>query len=245
MPRIFLPLGEDPHSIHISGEKARYLATVLRCKEGEELEVLDGRGNSYRAKIVSLGSKEVLAEVTGKSSHTTEPLLNLLLVQGLLKGEKMELVIQKTTELGITGIVPAITERSQMRETRKTGRWRRIAEDASRQCGRTTIPVIHEPVPFSSIFSEDSAFRLSSEKCKGLFLWEEGHVGLKKVRVTLGECLSIIVAVGPEGGFTEKEAALAESGGFLIASLGKRILRAETAAISAVALVQFLFGDLG
>lgn len=244
MPRIFLPLGENPRAIHITGEKARYLRTVLRCKKGEQLEVLDGRGLSYSAKIISVAGKEVVAEVTGVSRRDTEPPLNLTLVQGLLKGEKMELVIQKTTELGIREIIPAATERSQVRETRKTARWKKIAEDAARQCGRSAVPIIHEPIPFPSLFSEDSAYAPCFIKSKGILFWEQGGVKMKEARDRLGECMSMIIAVGPEGGFTEGETRLAESRGFLIASLGNRILRAETAAISATAIVQFLFGDL-
>lgn len=245
MPRIFLPLGEDPHIIHITGEKARYLMTVLRCKEGEELEVLDGKGLSCRTRIISLDKKEVVAEVTGVTPRDTESRMNLILVQGILKGEKMEWVIQKTAELGIKEIIPAVTERSQVRETRKTSRWKKIAEDASRQSGRTAIPMIHEPVHFSSLFSGNSPYNSSFRKCKGLLLWEEGGTKIKEVRDRLGECMSMIIAVGPEGGFTEGEAKSAESRGFFIASLGNRILRAETAAISATTIVQFLFGDLG
>jgi 16S rRNA (uracil1498-N3)-methyltransferase len=183
--------------------------------------------------------------VTGISRHDTEPRLNLILDQGLLKGEKMELVIQKTSELGIMEIIPAVTERSQVRETRKIARWRKIAEDASRQCGRTTIPIVHEPVSFPSLFSEASAYNPCFRRCRGLLFWEEGGMKMNDLRSRFGKCLSMIIAVGPEGGFTEAEAKLAESKGFLIASLGNRILRAETAAISATTIVQFLFGDLG
>jgi len=245
MPRIFLPLGENPRIVHIAGENARYLLTVLRCREGEELEILDGRGLCYSTKIVSLTRKEVIAEVSGVTPRNTESGINLILAQGLLKGEKMDLVVQKTTELGVKEIIPVVTERSQVRETRKTGRWKKIASDASRQCGRTAIPVIREPVPYHSLFSVNSEYNPCLGKCKGLLFWEERGMKMKELRDRLGECMTMIIAVGPEGGFTEAEAKLAESGGFLIASLGNRILRAETAAISATAIVQLLFGDLG
>jgi 16S rRNA (uracil1498-N3)-methyltransferase len=244
MPRIFLPSVENSHAIRIAGEKARYLVTVMRCKEGDRLEVLDGTGLSYNAKIVSVTGKEVVAEVTGVSPSDAGPSLNLTLVQGLLKGEKMDLVIQKTTELGIVEIIPAVTERSQVRATRKTARWQKIAEDASRQCGRRKIPVIHEPVPFPSLFSRDLPHDFPSAKSRGIFLWEQGGMKMTEARKKLEECVKLIICVGPEGGFSPGEAALAQSGGFLVVSLGNRILRAETAAISVVAIVQFLFGDL-
>ncbi len=245
MPRIFLPLGENPHTVRISGEKARYLVTVLRCEKGGELEILDGRGHSFSTRIVSLTRQEVIAEVTGVSRRDTESRLLITLIQGVLKGEKMELVIQKTTELGVREIFPVVTERSQIRETRKTGRWRKIAEYASRQCGRAAVPVIHEPVSFVSLFSANPERTPFPEKSRGLLFWEEGGIPMKEVRDRVGECLSMTIAIGPEGGFTKGEVKRAESGGFIPVSLGNRILRAETAAISATALVQFLFGDLG
>jgi 16S rRNA (uracil1498-N3)-methyltransferase len=245
MPRIFLPLEENPHRVHISGEDARYLTTVLRCGRGHDLEILDGKGHSFRAKIVSLTRKEVVAEVTGTTRTNTESPLDLILIQGLLKGEKMDFVVQKTTELGIREIIPAVTERSQVKETRKTARWRKIALDAARQCGRSAVPILHEPALFEDLFSANSGHGPCVQKREGLLFWEEGGVALKEIRTRIGECASMVVAVGPEGGFTEAEAKLAESRGFFIASLGTRILRAETAAVTATAIIQFLFGDLG
>ncbi|MCL5022848.1 MAG: 16S rRNA (uracil(1498)-N(3))-methyltransferase [Nitrospirae bacterium] len=244
MARIFLPLEAKPGIIRITGEKARYLATVLRTRPGDDLEILDGKGHAYAAKVASLSKKEIVAEVKGMAAHDTESPLSLALLQGLLKGEKMEIVIQKATELGVGEIVPAITERSQVRETRKTSRWEKVAEDAARQCGRTTIPRIHKPLPFPDIFF-GPALPFFHES-KGLLFWEEGGLPLKAVRKRLGEdCRNLVLAVGPEGGFTREEVALAESRGFLTASLGSRILRAETAAITAIALMQFLLGDIG
>lgn len=245
MPRIFLPLEENPHRVHISGEDARYLTTVLRCGRGQDLEILDGKGRSFKAKIVSLTRKEVVAEVIGSTRTNTESPLDLILIQGLLKGEKMDFVVQKTTELGIREIIPVVTERSQVKETRKTTRWRKIALDAARQCGRSAAPILHEPVLFQDLLSAKPGCGPCVQGKKGLLFWEEGGMALKEVRAKAGECASMVVAVGPEGGFTEGESKLAESRGFLIASLGNRILRAETAAVTATAIIQFLFGDLG
>src|SRR5512134_1894248 len=143
MPRIFLPLPENPTTVLIPEEKTHYLTTVLRCRVGEELIIVDGKGYAYRAVIGKIGKKEATAEVVEMISWQTESPLDLMLVQGLLKGEKMDLVVQKTTELGIGELLPVITERSQVRETRKTDRWRKIAEEAARQSGRTVVPSIH------------------------------------------------------------------------------------------------------
>lgn len=245
MPRVFFPVEENPRTVRITGEKAHYLASVLRCREGEELEILDGKGHSYRAKITAMARKEITAEVLGTISHSTESPVNLILIQGLLKSDKMELVIQKATELGISEIIPSVTERSQVRITGKNARWRKIAEDASRQSGRTAIPVIHEPAAFRDMFSGDSPYVPYFRRCRGLLFWEREGIRLKEAMEGLEGCRSLIISVGPEGGFTEGEVEMVRRHGFLVATLGSRILRAETAAIAVTALSQFLFGDMG
>ncbi|HXX53126.1 MAG TPA: RsmE family RNA methyltransferase, partial [Thermodesulfovibrionales bacterium] len=159
-----------------------------------------------------------------------------------LKGEKMELVIQKTTELGVNEIVPVTTERSQLKETRKEPRWRKIAEDASRQCGRSHVPRIHDLVPFCKVFAPSSHY--DSGQPKGLIFWEDEGMNLAETKDILGASTSLKICIGPEGGFTKEEARIARSCGFLTVSLGTRILRSETAAIVATALVQYVWGDL-
>ncbi|MBI5203519.1 MAG: 16S rRNA (uracil(1498)-N(3))-methyltransferase [Nitrospirae bacterium] len=258
--RIILPKEQiKGQRITISGEKARYLISVLRCNAGDELQVFDGKGSFYKSRISGIDNKEVKIDLLEKIPFNTESPLNLILMQGILKGDKMDLVIQKATELGVKEIIPAINKRSQVRETRKASRWRKIAEEASRQSGRTGIPKVHEPVDFSSWLIANSSLKL-----KGFIFWEEGGLPLKEaiqnikmhdIRYTIQDkkdhesCImnpaSFYLLVGPEGGFTKEEVKLAESMGLIATSLGKRILRAETAAISAVALVQFLTGDMG
>ena len=244
MPRIFLPLEERPETIHIAGEKARYLINVLRSHVGDEIMVFDGKGSSYSAKITSIKNKELFARVNRVMPYDVESKLNIILIQGVLKGEKMELIIQKTTELGISDIVPVTTERSQLRETRKGPRWRKIAEDASRQCGRTRVPRIHDLIPFQEVFAPSSHLTQRLSESRGLLFWEEGGMNLSETKDALEVCRSLMISIGPEGGFTKEEARLAQSNGFLHVSLGKRILRAETAAIAATALVQYVWGDL-
>lgn len=251
MPRLYFPLINPDGTIHVTGEKAKYLIRVLRSKIGDDIIVFDGKGSSYRAVIKSITTKGVLAEVVEVMQSDAESPFSIILIQGLLKGEKMDLVIQKTTELGVKEIIPAITTRSQLRDTNKLSRWKKVAEDASRQSGRTTVPLIHKPISFCNIFSDTTLYNNTPlynscfRRFKGLLFWEEGGERLNTVRENLGECLSLTVAIGPEGGFTEEEVKIAESNGFIITSIGNRILRAETAAISATAIVQFLMGDLG
>jgi 16S rRNA (uracil1498-N3)-methyltransferase len=240
MLRIYL---SNTHSINnqisITADKARYLASVLRCKEGDALVIFNGAGNCFKTKISKVGKKEVIADVLEKFPCNFESPVNITLVQSLLKGEKMDLVIQKTTELGVREIVPVVTERSQLRETRKAIRWQKIAEEASRQSGRSVIPVVHEPVFFQDIFTGNDL--------KGFIFYEEG---VERFSDAVSSFIShpsssLFIVIGPEGGFTKEEVELAKEKGLVVASLGKRILRAETAAIAAVTLAQYALGDMG
>lgn len=291
MPRLFIPITSTREDrISITGEKAKYLISVLRCRKGDELIVFDGRGNCLKTNILNADRREVIVEILEKFACDTESPINIILVQGLLKGKKMDTVIQKATELGVKKIIPITTDRSQPRETRKGAHWMKIAEEASRQCGRNVIPTIHEPMYFN-----DWVLSLTYGTPKGFIFYEEGGVKISEAVVGLklslkesvtdsrtnnppssSRCEStptfserinpptppsnkgglggitekrgeggFFVIIGPEGGFTKGEVAIAEEKGFIVTSLGRRILRAETAAISAITLVQFLLGDLG
>lgn len=220
----------------VRGEKAKYLSSVLRCSAGDLLSITDHRGNSYSAKIISISRKDVTVEVLGKLDSHPESSLHISLLQGILKGEKMDLVIQKATELGVDEIRPVITERSQVRQTRKLIRWRKIAEEAARQCGRSVIPVVHEPLEMGDTFTTIHG--------PGIIFWEQGGERFGTVLNRFRETDEIRLFTGPEGGFSEGEIEAASQNGFVTVSLGKRILRAETAAISAVAIVQFSLGDM-
>jgi len=252
MPRIFIPIPSiKENRISITGDKARYLSTVLRCKKGDDLIVFDGEGNCLRTNIIETGKREVVLEVLEKFSCNTEAPIRIILVQGLLKGQKMDLVVQKTTELGVKEIIPLITERSQARQTRKVERWQKIAEEASRQSGRNVVPLIQEPINFNDYLSL-LVTRHSSMPLRGFIFWEEGGLSLKEAvhKISISPIHRVAVSpvhilVGPEGGFTREEVSASEKRGFIVTSLGKRILRAETASISALTLVQFLLGDLG
>jgi 16S rRNA (uracil1498-N3)-methyltransferase len=259
LPRIFLPTADfKENQISITGEKAHYLASVLRCQNGEALTIIDGEGNCLETFLIKCDRKEVVAKIIKKSPCNFESHLDIILVQGMLKGDKMDMVIQKTTELGVKEILPVITERSQIRETRKIGRWRKIAEEASRQSGRSIVPYVHEPVEFREFMSRVEADRyadsgtIKSEEVKGFLFWEEEGLSFNeaKERMPAFSCPPFAVSpghllIGPEGGFTKEEVDLAKGNKFLVLSLGRRTLRAETAAISAVTLMQFLFGDMG
>ena len=239
--RIFVP-PEDiakKESIKLNEDKSHYLISVLRCKKGDTISVIDGKGKAYEAGVVEISKKHVFINILRETVLDTESPLNLILCQGILKGEKMDMVIQKATELGVKEIIPLITERCIVKETRKVKRWQKIAEEAAEQCGRAVIPTIHEPVEFGLLFTVHC-----SQQMNGFIFWEEGGLSLKdaisKLAIHPFTHSPIHLLVGPEGGFTSEEVKLAEDHGFIRTTLGKRTLRAETAAIVSVALVQFL-----
>jgi len=252
VPRIFLPSAYvTDNTLSVTGDKAHYLISVLRCRKGEQLIVFDGTGNCFRTSIIKAHRREVIAEIIEQFFCDHESHLHIILIQGILKGEKMDIVIQKTTELGVNEIVPAVTERSQLRDTRRVKRWRKIAEEASRQAGRSVVPVVHEPVELKKVLT---SYASQSTHQGFIFYEEEGMKLSEAVKVfpkegkyalpLVGE-RELSVLIGSEGGFSSEEVAFAKEKGFLVTSLGKRILKAETAAISAVTLVQYLFGDMG
>ncbi|MBI5074211.1 MAG: 16S rRNA (uracil(1498)-N(3))-methyltransferase [Nitrospirae bacterium] len=238
MTRLFLDSAVQAQGvIHLTGEKARYLSAVLRCRIHDTLIVTDISGNTYSAEISAITKKQTTLDIMAPLDHDNESPIDIILVQGLLRGEKMDLVIQKATELGAKEIVPMITERSQIRETRKLQRWQKIAEEASRQCGRNMVPLIREPEAFEIVIASDGFH-------KGIICWEKEGAPFSTALELLSGEKRLVLCIGPEGGFSEKEIGIAEDKGLTVASLGKRILRAETAALTAVGLVQYVCGDL-
>jgi 16S rRNA (uracil1498-N3)-methyltransferase len=202
------------------------------------LTLKDNRGNIFSARIVRATKKEVEVEILGIMERDTESSLQITVLQGLLKGDKMDLVVQKVTELGVREIIPVVTERSQVRETRKLERWRKIAEEASRQSGRNTIPQVRDIVELERLFLD---YRVPP----GIIFWETEGIALADAIETLRGSHEVALFTGPEGGFERKEVEAAAQKGFVAATMGKRILRAETASIAAVTIVQFALGDLG
>jgi 16S rRNA (uracil1498-N3)-methyltransferase len=240
MRRVFIDEADLRNKpVVVTNEKAHYLFSVLRCRPGDLLIATDEKARSYTARILTISKKEVNLEITGEYSAGTESGLKITLVQGLLKGEKMDLVIQKTTELGVDIIIPVITERSQIRDTRKLPRWKKIAAEASRQSGRSVIPEIPGHFAFTEVFDTDMV------SGQGIIFWEREKEGLANVIREFRQRDRIVLFIGPEGGFSEAEILLASERGFVTASLGSRILRAETASIAAVSIIQYTLGDLG
>lgn len=240
MIRLFLP-PEDLTSkqIIIRGEQARHLSLVLRAKPGDSLAVFDGQGHRYICKISSVHKKEVLAEKINKEPYSAESTVSITLAQGIPKGNKMDFIVQKATELGVKKIIPLITEYSQVRKTGRVERWRKIALSASQQSGRGKIPEIDEPVNFKG-FIEGNVIGYGI-----IFSEGEKRQSLKKTLNNFQSTDMITLLVGPEGGFSEDEVSTAIQKGFISVSLGPRILRTETAPITALSIIQYELGDMG
>jgi len=230
------PLPQADHNVTLNREQTRYVARVLRLKTGDPLFLFDGHGGRCQAHLTEITPRGAVVRCEGAIPIVPESPLHVTLMQGIAKGEKMDAIVQKATELGVYRIVPVITERSQAQKVERVDRWIRIAESAAAQCGRSVVPEI------SPILKLADA--LGKEPRRGFVFWERATVAFSHPEgPAAGNDLTVLI--GPEGGLTDQEVALAETAGLKMAALGPRILRTETAAIIAVALVQYLAGDMG
>lgn len=249
MIRIFLPPeGLASNQIKITGEQARYLSLVLRVTQGETITILDGAGRRYTCRIIQVHKKEVLAEKIKEEIYSAESPIPITLAQGIPKGEKMDLIIQKSTELGVKKIIPLITEHAEVRETGKLERWRKIALSAAQQSGREKIPEIESPVSLNEFLNPPTPLLTKGDEgefLKIIFSETEKNQTLKKILKDFKDITDITILIGPEGGFSHQEVALAINSGFIPASLGPRILRTETAAMTAISILQYELGDAG
>ena len=251
MIRLFLPPEQlSSKQIIITGDQARYLTSVLRVKPGNPLTIFDGLGFKYSCRIIKCHKKEVLAERLKKESYSVESPIFITLAQGIAKGDKMDLIIQKSTELGVGKIIPLITERSQIRHTQKLARWKKIAISASQQSGRDRVPEIEEPVDIKSFLSRQFTFIEKGEKggffnSGIIFSEEKKERNLKGVLSAFHNTRQLTLLIGPEGGFSKEETTDAVENGFIETSLGPRILRTETAPVAAISIIQFVLGDVG
>ncbi len=227
--------------VRFTREQAHQIARVLRMRRGDTVAVFDGTGREHEAELITVGPNETSALLKGLRATTPEPAPRLILLQGLPKGEKMELIVRQATELGIYRIVPVLCQRSVARGSGRFPRWRLIAQEAAEQCGRTVVPQIDEPIRFT-----DFSAALGSAGLRGITLWEDersrGFMDALKQMATVDP---LYLLIGPEGGLAPDEVRLAGGLGFVTASLGRRTLRAETATLAAVSIIQYELGDLG
>jgi len=232
----------SPNSrFELTGDPARYVGRVLRLGPNDQLTLFDGRGGEYPATIMSLGKNNVTVSVGEHIKRNAESNLVIHLLQAISRGDRMDIVVQKATELGIHRITPVITEYSIVRlepkrAEKRLHHWRGISASACEQSGRNILPVIDLPQPLRNWLGEN--MQAPGER---LILKPGGKDSLKSVD---SDVKGLVLLIGPEGGFSDPEYELAESTGFTAIGLGDRILRTETAAVAAIAALQALFGDL-
>lgn len=224
----------------LAGDAANHIARVLRLAVGDALVLFDGGGGEYAGRIEAMGKGAVVVAVGERYAVERESPRSLVLMQGISRGERMDWVIQKATELGVSRLVPVLTERSVVRLDARQARakqqhWQGVAVGASEQSGRDRVPEVALPLPLAQALRELAAGGMR------LLLSPAGATDLGGLDCPPGP---LTVLIGPEGGFAEGEERAALAQGFVALRLGPRVLRTETAAVAALALLQHRFGDL-
>lgn len=242
MTRVFQPIAlHQGDIIHLDDKASHYIARVLRSVIGEQITLFNGQGGEFPATITHITKKTVTVELSARIAREVEAPIKLHLAQGIAKGEKMDFIVQKAVELGVTHITPLITERCNVRldserETKRHHHWQAVAASACEQSGRNHLPDITAPVELREWLADikaDLAFVLSP------------HVDSKLPKDIPPNLQSVVLLIGPEGGLSQQEVNLAMQQGFKALNLGPRVLRTETATIAALATLQYVFGDLG
>ena len=229
----------------MEGDVARQVVRVLRMSPGDEIILLDNSGSEYRVSLTGLNRDTVEGDVLSVANGRGEPSVHVTLYQGMLKGKGFQWVLQKGTEIGVTTFVPLICRRSvsQERHDRHSARyprWDKIVAEAAEQSGRCLLPRVEPPISF-----EDACESTKGSSCVSLIPWELEEAADLRSALRGMESQQVNIFIGPEGGFEEQEVEYARSCGILSVSLGRRILRAETAAIATLAAVLYELGELG
>ncbi len=245
MSRFYVPQPQiEKGMLKIEGNEVKHIRKVLRLKAGDEIMVFDGLGNEYAGTIVEEGPSSVMIKIENIFSSKRDSFLEVTLAQSLLKGEKMDYLIQKATELGVKEIIPFFSSRSvplleKSGRLKRHHRWGKISIEASKQCGRGVVPKIEPLQDYSEML------QIASPGSLRLILWEREGVRLKEVLERSKEKTRIFFIIGPEGGFSQEEVEEAKREGFIPVTLGRRILRAETASLCLLSILQYERGDIG
>ena len=245
MPRFFVTRAQvQGDAIVIQGNDVNHIKNVLRMRPGDELSLSDGEGMDYFCKIASIDRDEVRVNIENSWNSYVELPVKLYLFQGLPKGDKMELIIQKAVELGVYEIIPVRTKRvivklDDKKESKKIARWQQIAEGGAKQSGRGLIPEVKPVMGFAE------ALKYASSLDATLIPYEKAE-GIQKTREIIHDLKgkkSVAVFIGPEGGFDEKEVEDAIASGAFPVTLGRRILRTETAGLTMLSILMFEFEE--
>jgi len=231
--------------VTIKGSEAHHIKNVLRLKPGDHLKLFDGTGYEYQAVIARIDAEKVEAEIQRRLQPSENPGARITVAQAFLKEKKMDDLVRKLSELGVAGWIPFFSQRAiprpdKARLAARTQRWQRIAVEALKQCRRKNVLEIQEALSFEEVLALANPFDLK------IIFWENEAAPLNRdLGPHAGTLNSIMVMLGPEGGFSEQEIDRARQSGFVTTGLGPRILRAETATLAASTLVQYLYGDMG
>lgn len=243
MHRFFIPQLYAAEMV-IKDVDAKHISKVLRMQPGDKIQIVSDDGVTAIAEIVSLQADNVVVKCLEKLAESHEPSVKITLAQGLAKGEKMDFIIQKAVEMGVSSIVPVAMEHSVVRlegakADKKVERWQKIAEAAAKQSKRDIIPQV-QPVQTMQrmLANNDLQHKIIAYEC-------EDRLGLKTALQSCDNLQELLLIIGPEGGISEFELELARKNGAVPVSLGKRILRAETAGVVALSAILYETGDLG
>ena len=227
--------------ITLPAQAGEHLTRVLRLESGAAFVLFDGSGGEYSATLGTRSGKSVRARVLGHQPIERESPLDITLLQGIARGERMDMIVQKATELGVTRILPVLAERSVVRvdskqRDRKHGHWQAVAISACEQCGRNRVPEVTAPLTL------DAAMRSLPEAGLRCMLAADAREHLTTVAVRSRDA-SLALLIGPEGGLADAEEALARANRFTACRLGPRVMRTETAGMAALAALQAVRGD--
>ena len=230
----------------LADEDHRYLTRVLRLGINDVVTLFDGHSVEATARIQRVGPRALELRVEERRAVMASDRPHVTLIQALAKGDKLDLVVQKATELGLERFIPVTTERAvqrldvdQARTLSRRARWQKIAREASRQSGRLDVPEVENVTALAT------ALHSSPKEALKIFLWEGARQTSLRTVLPKDKPRQIVIAVGPEGGFTLEEVELARQAGFAPAGLGPRVLRTETAALVTLAILGYALGDLG
>lgn len=238
-PRFFTENISDTAAV-LSAEDGKHAVQVLRMREGDYAVICDGKGTDYLGRLLSTGG-ELCFELLEKSQNEAEPDVHIRLFQAMPKSDKMEFIVQKAVECGACEVIPFFSKRCVSRPdkkqmAKKTERYRRIAYEAAKQCGRGIVPVVGDAVEFSALFD------MISPENTGILFYECAELPLRQAVSDFKKNIDIVI--GSEGGFEQSEAAALAEHGFIPVSLGKRILRCETAPIAAISVLMNMTGNM-
>ena len=230
----------------ITGQDAKHIAKVLRMRPNDKILFTNGKGKDYNSTITTISPEEVKLTIKKSYNSKSESPARITLFQGMLKDNKMDTLIKHLTELGISAWTPLFCERAIPKPDKKRidsriKRWEKIAIEALKQCNRSVLPKINRPVTFSDMIKNTAFFDLK------IAFWENATIPIGKLFELSQQTQSITkicILIGPEGGLSKEEIMLAENAGFKTYLMGPRILRAETASITACSLIQHYFGDI-